>query len=113
MLSGFGAYLRHAIGTLLIATILFLGIGTLINSRSAIAQTITRDVTNAPLEAPIGDRAYEAMKVGRQQKQVMRSQKAEAKAERISERETIGEKLNLDENLPESTQKFIDRFTDD
>ena len=113
MYSSLRAYIRHTIGTLLIATILFLGIGTLITSQSAIADSITRDVTNAQSEAPISDRAYQAMKAGRQQEQAMRSQQAEAKAEKISENETIGEKLNLNENLPESTQKFIDRFTDD
>lgn len=112
MLLSFRAYLHHAIGTLLITTILLVGISTLINSQSAIAETITRDITNAPLEAPIGDRAYEAMKVGRQQKQAMRSQKAKAKAERISDNETVGEKLNLNEDLPESTQRFFDKITD-
>ena len=43
----------------------------------------------------------------------MRSIDAQAKAERISKNETIGEKLNLGEALPKSTQKFIDRIADD
>lgn len=113
MLSTFQVYFHRIISTLLISTVLFFGIGTLIYSPVAIADSITRDVTNADMDNPVSDAEYESAKVSRQRKQAMRSMDAEAKAERISENETIGEKLNLDEAVPESTKEFIDQITDD
>ncbi len=113
MLSNFRVYLHRIVSTLLISTVLFFGVGTLVNSPMAIADSITRDVTNADMDNSVSDAEYESAKVNRQRKQAMRSMDAEAKAERINENETIGEKLNLDEALPKSTEKFIDRITDD
>ena len=113
MLSSFRVYLHRTVSTLLISTILFFGIGTLINSQNAIAASGSRDVINANMEDSLGKTEYESAKANRQRKQAMRSMEAEAKAERIIDNETIGEKLNLDEDLPESTQRFFDKVTDD
>ena len=67
------------------------------NTSIAMADSITRDMTNLSSDAPVKEEAYEEMKIGRQQKQAMRSEQAEDRAEQELENETLTEKLNLDE----------------
>ena len=105
--------LRQIATVFLVSITLFFSVTIVGNNNAIAAEAITRDMTNLPLDAPVGDDAYQAMKAGRQQEQARRSQKAEAQAEAKVENESISEKLNLDEALPRSTKKFIDQVTED
>lgn len=101
--------LRRIATVFLASVTLFFGV-TLLGSNSAMAaKAITRDATNLNTVDAIDDDAYEAMKVDRQQEQARRS----AMATPNKEGESITEKLNLDEGLPRSTEKFIDQVTGD
>ena len=87
---------------------------TLIGNTNAVAaEAITRDATNLNTTDVVSDREYEQKKAGRQREQAMRSQQAEAQAEYEAENESVAEKLNLNEGLPRSTEKFIDQVTGD
>ena len=66
MLSTFQVYFHRIISTLLISTVLFFGIGTLIYSPVAIADSITRDVTNADTGNLVSEAKYESAKENRQ-----------------------------------------------
>ena len=112
MLSIFQISLRRLVSTLLIATVLFIGVGTLIDSPVASAYSITKDVSTTDPEGSLNENDYESAKANRQRKQAMRSIEAEAEAEKIAENETIGEKLNLDEIRSDSSQKFDEGITD-
>ena len=105
--------LRRIATVFLVSITLFFSVTIIGNNNAIAAEAITRDMTNLSLDAPVGDDAYKAMKAGRQQEQARRSQKAEAQAEAKVENESIAEKLNLDEALPRSTEKFIDQITGD
>ena len=90
--------LHRIVTVCLLSMIVFFGMSFNVDDASmAMADSITRDMTNLPLDAPVAEEAYEEMKIGRQQKQAMRSEKAEETAEQKLENETLTEKLNLDE----------------
>lgn len=110
MFSFFKTQIRRITTVFLISIALFVGMAFEFgNTSMAIADAITRDVTNAKQEAPISDAAYEAEKVGRQQKQAERSELAN----QYNDDKSISEKLNLDEALPRSTKKFVEQITGD
>lgn len=114
MFSLFTTNLRRLVTVFLISMALFLGMAFDLSTISpAIADTITRDLTNASPDVSISNAEYEDAKVSRQQKQALRSEQAEARAELNNDNETIGEKLNLDEALPSSTKKFIEQIKGD
>ena len=101
--------LRRILSAFLVTVTLFLG-SVVINQPNAIADSITRDVTNAEMEEEISDAEYQSAKAARQQEQAMRSQRAEAMAEQ-EDKDTISEKLNLDEILPDRVEKAGERIT--
>ena len=128
MFSAFRVSLRRVLSVLLLTTILFFGIGTSVNSQpnsqpfpalrltafrsqNAIAASSTRDVTVANMEDSVSNSEYESAKARRQRKQAQRSIAAKTKKNRNSK--TIDQKLNLDEEVPESTQRVIDQITDE
>ena len=101
--------LRRAATIFLASATLFFG-SFLVNNNSALAaEAITRDATNLNSVDVVSDEEYEMDKVSRQQKQAMRSKMATPD----QENKGIVEKLNLDEGLPRSTEKFIDQITGD
>lgn len=91
----------------LLSFTLFFGSVSMGNLNAVAAEAITRDVTNAMSDAPLKDEAYDAMKAGRQNEQARRSEMATPD----KEGEGIVEKLNLNEDLPPSTEEFIDGIT--
>lgn len=93
---------RHIVSTFLLSVVLFFGVA-IINHSPAIADSITRDITNAEMEEQMSDAEYESAKASRQKEQAMRSEKAKAQAE-LSGDETIEDRLNLDEILPEKVK---------
>lgn len=113
MFSFFTFSLRQTVSVFLVSITLFFGIAVVGNSSAIAAEAITRDVTNLNSADGIKDEAYESMKAGRQREQARRSQQAEAQADYEAENETVAEKLNLNEGLPRSTEKFIDQVTGD
>ena len=107
MFSVFKHDLRKIATVFLISITLFLGAAFNIgNTSPAIADSITRDVTNAEMGGSVNDAEYEVAKANRRQEQAMRSELAEQN----KDNETIGEKLNLDEVLPRSTKKFTEQI---
>ena len=113
MFSVFKVSLRRVVSILLITIVLFFGVGTSIDLQNAIAASSTRDVTNANMEDSVSNTEYESAKARRQRKQALRSMAAKTKGKRAKQNETAGEKLNLDEDIPKSTQTFFDRITDE
>ena len=100
--------LRRLATTFLLSITLFFGI--IINHSDAIAaEAITRDLTNLNTADVVSDREYERSKAERQQEQARKS----AMATPNQDNESISEKLNLNEGLPRSTEKFIDQITGD
>lgn len=95
---------RRIFSTFLLSVTLFFGVAVISHS-PAIADAITRDITNAEMENKVSDAEYESAKASRQQKQAMRSEKAEAQAE-LNGDESIKDRLNLDEILPESVENI-------
>ena len=100
--------LRRVFSAFLVTVVLFLG-SVVISQPSAIADSITRDVTNAEMEENISDAEYQSAKANRQREQAMRSQQAEAMAEQ--DNDTISEKLNLDEIVPDRVEKIGEKVT--
>ena len=101
--------LRRIASVFVLSAALFFSVTLVINTDAIAAEAMTRDVTNMTTDAPLKDEAYEAMKASRQQEQAVRSQMATPD----QEDEGIVEKLNLDEGLPRSTEKFIDQVAGD
>ncbi|MEM7595541.1 MAG: hypothetical protein AAF383_29245 [Cyanobacteria bacterium P01_A01_bin.83] len=109
MFSFFKISIRRIIAVFSLSIALFFTVALIGNINAIAAEAITRDVTNLNSVESINDDAYEAMKAGRQREQAARS----AMATPAKENEGIVEKLNLDEGLPRSTEKFIDQITGD
>ena len=101
--------LRHVAIIFLASVSLFFGTILTNNSSAIAAEAITRDATNLNTVDVVSDQEYEMDKASRQQKQAMRSQMATPE----EDNEGIVDKLNLDEDLPRSTEKFIDQVTGD
>lgn len=98
------------IATIFLASItLFLNIALVGNNSAIAAEAITRDMSELNATDIVDDAEYEQDKATRQQKQAMRS----AMATPDEENESISEKLNLDEALPRSTEKFIEQIEGD
>ena len=93
MFSIFQINLRRIATVFLISITLFLGLAFNIGNNLALADAITRDVTNVEEQNAISEPEYESAKMNRQQKQAMRSQQATPN----QNNETVKEKLNLDE----------------
>ena len=94
----FLSILRRLVSVCLISIILFFATAFDLNfTHSAIAESITKDVTNLNSVEEVSDSEYETAKINRQREQAMRSESAEAAAEREKASESIGEKLNLDQ----------------
>lgn len=94
----FSKILRRTVSVCLISLSLFFATAfDLSQNHSAFAESITRDVSSLNSVEEVSDAEYESDKIARQQEQAMRSQAAEAAAEREQETESISEKLNLGE----------------
>ena len=98
------------IATIFLASVTLFFSTILVNNSSAIAaDAITRDATNLNSVDVVSDQEYEMDKAQRQQEQAMRSKMATPD----KDDEGIVEKLNLDEGLPRSTEKFVEQIKGD
>lgn len=98
--------LRRLFAIGLISITLFFSSAWGLNRDRALAEVLTRDVTNMAEDNVVDDAEYESVKMSRNQKQAERSLQAEA--EEQAEKESVADKLNLDDILPPAVEDALD-----
>lgn len=100
---------RRILGVCLVQVILFFGLnfGNGINNQ-ALAQSVNAETIATP-SGLLDESQIEAAKEKRRENQAQRSEEAAAKRSRKLAKGNVADKLNLNESLPKSTEKFIDQ----